>query len=332
MAENTVQLGFLIDRTDFELFDFEYQVDDPQFKADLEQSIIDYYYDYEIGQETPDMFKRKFKARYLRAVSYYNKLYNTTLLEYNPLINSKMSEALEQLATTSNTQDSTVNTTGTGTTEVTGSDSHDSTITADNTRTDNTTSATVASTDDSTTSTTNSTRTDNTTSATDSTRTDNTTQTNDTNEKTSDYPQQAIAGGDFLNGERDATSTTQNTGTVNTDTTTSNTGTVDNDSTTTSSGSADSDSTTTNTGTVTNSGTTTTAATGSNNSTTTSGDTQDSTSQVIASGTNDMTYSKTIEGLTGTTYQELIQKERANILRINNMVIAELKPCFMLIH
>jgi hypothetical protein len=105
MAQGTVELGRLLDKTNFELFDFDYQFDDQAMKAQIEEHIIEYYYDYEIGFETPDMFKRKFKARFNRLIPFYNKLYNTTLLSYNPLINSKMTEALDQLATTVNTRD-----------------------------------------------------------------------------------------------------------------------------------------------------------------------------------------------------------------------------------
>jgi hypothetical protein len=129
MAETTVELGRLL-TTDFKLFDFTYQFDDQAFKAQLEQNILDYYYDYEIGFETPDMFKRKFKARWNRIISYYNQLYNTTLLDYNPLSNYKLEEVLDQLATSTNTQttdmataaNTTVTNTGTNKVEGTGND------------------------------------------------------------------------------------------------------------------------------------------------------------------------------------------------------------------
>jgi hypothetical protein len=236
MADVTVELGALIQRTNFELFDFDYQVDDPNFKQEIEERILDFYYDYEIGSTTPDKFKRKFKARFLRVISYYNKLYNTTLLTYNPLINSKMSEALEQLATTNNTQ--TVDNTATGEGE----------------------------------------------STQDNNTTNGQTTTQNSNTKNSDYPQQPIAGGEFLNGESVTASDTQ----------TDSTGT----------------SLTTNTAT---------------DSSTLRGTTE-------LTGTNNTNYQKTIEGLTGTTYQDLIMKERETIIRIPNMIIAELKPCFILVH
>lgn len=191
-------------KTDFELFDFDYSFDDQQFKEEIEQAVIDYYYFYEIGQATPEVFKHKFRARWLRMISYYNELYNTTLLDYNPLSNYKMSETLEELAKNSQQTDSTAdaqsNTNGEG--------------------------------------------------------------------KTSDYPQQPIAGGDYLAGatnNKNETNTTDNTNTT-------------------------------------------------------------------ATAESNRDYTKTIEGITGITYPELIQQQRSSIIRIKDMMIEELKPCFLLVH
>lgn len=160
MANTTVELRNLL-QTNFELFDFDYTFDDTQMKEEIEQAIIDFYYFYEIGQETPDKFKHHFKRRFLSAISYYNELYNTTLLEYNPLTNYSMDEAIEQLTNRESTQDSTTNVENQGTTEA-------------NTN-----------------------------------RTGDEDRQTDTNTKNSDYPQQPIAGGDYLAGEQE-TSTTDN--------------------------------------------------------------------------------------------------------------------------
>ena len=149
MAQVTVELRNLL-QTDFELFDFNYQFDDLVFKKELEEHVIQYFYDYEIGQETPDIFKRKFKARWMRIIGYYNTLYNTTLLEYDPLTNYSLNEAMEQLSTSNSegTSTSVHNTVTTG--ENTGSESGEG----------------------------------------------------QTNEKASDYPQQAITAGNYLSGEK----------------------------------------------------------------------------------------------------------------------------------
>ena len=116
MAQVTVELRKLLQLNDFNLFDFEYQFDDLNFKQQIEQSVIEYYYSYEIGVETPQEFKRRFQAKWLSFIDYYNQIYNTTLLTYDTLINYKLTEALDQLATSNNTQNSVTDTTSNGTT------------------------------------------------------------------------------------------------------------------------------------------------------------------------------------------------------------------------
>lgn len=296
MAMVTVELRKLLELNDFNLFDFEYQFDDLKFKQQIEQSVIDYYYSYEIGTETPAEFKRRFQARWLSFIDYYNQLYNTTLLTYNPLINYKLVEALDQLATSNTLQDSTTNSIASGKSDTSGTDSTKQTNSTDSTRTDNLTAQS------------DSTRTDNTTSNTvDSSN-------GSGNEKTSDYPQQAIAGGDFLEGEK--TSTTSSDG----ESTTMNTGTVTNSDTTVNTGTQ---------GTVTNSNGDTT---NTHSAATTSEDISNTTGKLTSEGTNNTNYEKTIEGITGTSYQDLIAKERQNLLRLIPAIIGELKPLFILVY
>lgn len=259
MAQSTVELRNLL-KTDFELFDFDYDFDDKSFKQEIEQAVIDYYYFYEIGQETPDRFKHTFKRRFLSMIDYYNKLHNTTLLEYNPLVNYKMTELLDELSNTSNQQNTQTNADITGKTTTTGNDTVSGTDTSDNTRTDNLTQQT------------------------------------DLDEKTSDYPQQNIGSGDYLDGARIQNTSTTNTGTVE------NTTNFDTNRTTT------------------------------RDNITNVNDTSNTQEDTTASGSINREYEKTIEGITGITYQELIQKERDNLIRIKSMIIEELKPCFILIH
>lgn len=212
MARVTIELRHLLELTDFELFDFDYEFDDKKFARELEQAVIDYYYFSEIGQPTPDKFKHVFKSRWLSMIGYYNQLHNTTLLKYNPLINYKISEALEELRKSSNQieQDEEITTTGR--------------IQSEN------------------------------------------------EEQTSDYPQQPIGGGDFLSGARES------------------------------------------------------------NTRSNSEDKTKSDRRSNQDVTDNRHYEKTIEGLTGISYQELIQKERENLIRIKQMVIEELKPCFILVY
>lgn len=211
MAQVTVELRNLL-KTDFELFDFDYHFDDQEFKKELEQAVIDYYYFYEIGQETPEAFKHHFRARWLRMIGGINELYNTTLLKYDILSNYSLTEAMDQLAV--NTHESSRDSDSTGSTQL----------------------------------------------------------SSDSTNKNSDYPQQPIAGGDYLAEESKTT--------------------VDSEST----------------------------------------DRAKTTEKTTTQDENNTTYRKTIEGITGTSYPELIAKHRENIINIKQMVIEEMKPCFILVH
>ena len=109
-------------------------------------------------------------------------------------------------------------------------------------------------------------------SSTSSDSTGNTKLSSDSTNKTSDYPQQPIAGGDYLAEENKTI--------------------VDSSST----------------------------------------DSTKSTEKTTRQDENNTTYRKTIEGITGTSYPELIAKHRENIINIKQMVIDEMKPCFILVH
>lgn len=186
IAQVTIELRDLLKNDYFELFDFPYEFDDKQMAQKLEQSVIDHFFFYEIGQETPDRFKHVFRTAWLSAIGYYNELHNTTLLKYNPLINYTMSEALEQLRQTENTEDLTAS--NQLDRESMTTDSEDS----EQNKTGNTTEE-VEST---------------------SKRTDDLGQTSTNNEQFSDYPNQPIGTSDYLSGARITEEESINTGTV----------------------------------------------------------------------------------------------------------------------
>lgn len=271
MALISVELRNLL-KTNFELFDFEYQFDDQNFKAELEQAVIDYFYFREIGRETPDAFKHMFKSKWLRIIPYYNKLHNTSLLSYNPLTNYNIKEGLNQLAQTSNNQDGKTTSSANGSTTSNTSTNTITDTTGNTLTTDNTQTTTSGSTD------------------------------SNSEEVASDYPQQDINDGDYLHGARTSQATSSN------DSTSKNTGTVNVDNSSNSQG--------------------TTESTGA----TTSQDDGTVTNELVSRGTTNTEYEKTIEGITGYTYQDLISKERENLLRIQDMVINEMKTCFTLIY
>lgn len=114
MAQVTMELRALLEMPNFNLFDFEYKCDFPEWKEELEQLIIDEYYFHEIGQETPGRFKHYFSTLMRKIMPYYNSLYASTLLGGDPLINYRMVEETTGTATNTGTTAGETETTSTG--------------------------------------------------------------------------------------------------------------------------------------------------------------------------------------------------------------------------
>lgn len=75
----------VIDESRSKIFDFNYPIFDTNYKPTLETKIIQHYYTREISEETVGLWKLRLKAKMNEIMPYYNKLYESELLEYNPL-------------------------------------------------------------------------------------------------------------------------------------------------------------------------------------------------------------------------------------------------------
>lgn len=91
MAQVTIELRALLRIPEFDLFDFDYPLSN-ELKEEFEDTFKDHYFFYEIGAETADRFKHNLKARLKMKAPYYSKLFETTKLEFDPLINYDMEE------------------------------------------------------------------------------------------------------------------------------------------------------------------------------------------------------------------------------------------------
>lgn len=67
------------------IFDFDYPIFDEAYRPTLECNILRHYYTREIGAETVGLWKLWLDARMNEIMPYYNELYKTTLLDFNPL-------------------------------------------------------------------------------------------------------------------------------------------------------------------------------------------------------------------------------------------------------
>jgi len=84
MAKYTIELGHLINNN-FDIGLKDYPIFNENHRAELNAKIIEHYYFREIGLETPGLFKRFLNRKMAEIMPYYNKMYETELLEFNPL-------------------------------------------------------------------------------------------------------------------------------------------------------------------------------------------------------------------------------------------------------
>ena len=75
----------IIEKSRKKIFDFDYPIFDENYRSVLETKIIKYYYTREIGAETVGLWKFWLDERMNRIMPYYNQLYKSELLDFNPL-------------------------------------------------------------------------------------------------------------------------------------------------------------------------------------------------------------------------------------------------------
>ena len=67
------------------IFDFEFPIFDESYRNVLETKILKHYYTREIGLETYGLWKLKLDTKLNEIMPFYNQLYKSALLEFNPL-------------------------------------------------------------------------------------------------------------------------------------------------------------------------------------------------------------------------------------------------------
>lgn len=67
------------------IFSFDFPIFDESYRNVLETKILKHYYTREIGLETYGLWKLKLDTKLNEIMPYYNELYKSTLLEFNPL-------------------------------------------------------------------------------------------------------------------------------------------------------------------------------------------------------------------------------------------------------
>ena len=75
----------VIDKSRSNIFSFDYPIFDTNYKSVLETKILKHYYTQEIAFESVGTWLLKLDTKLNEIMPYYNKLYNSELIEFNPL-------------------------------------------------------------------------------------------------------------------------------------------------------------------------------------------------------------------------------------------------------
>lgn len=115
------------------IFSFPFPIDDEAYRPILERKIIRHYYTREISEETYGLWKLRLETKMNEIMPYYNKLYASERLEFNPLYDVDMTTTREG----ENHSDTTTTENSTDTTNTTANDSTTTAETDTNNRTIN---------------------------------------------------------------------------------------------------------------------------------------------------------------------------------------------------
>lgn len=86
MSKYTTELRYLIENN-FDIGLKTYPIFDENYREPLNRKIINHYYFREIGFETAELFKRYLNNTMNEIMPYYNQLFKSELLEFNPFYN-----------------------------------------------------------------------------------------------------------------------------------------------------------------------------------------------------------------------------------------------------
>ena len=96
------------------IFDFAYPIFDETYRAGLEQKILRHFYTREIGLESYGLWKMKLRTMMFEIMPYYNQLYESTLIELDPLKNVNYTREGSESSSESQSADTSLSSSETG--------------------------------------------------------------------------------------------------------------------------------------------------------------------------------------------------------------------------
>ena len=102
MSKYTTELRYLI-QSGFDLGLNDYPIFEESYRSKLNEKILNHYYMREIGFETAGLFKRYLNVKMNEIMPYYNQLYLSAQIEFDPLETYSTNEQYERETTGDNT-------------------------------------------------------------------------------------------------------------------------------------------------------------------------------------------------------------------------------------
>lgn len=84
-SEGNTSVNDVIEKARTKVFNFDFPIYDESYRSVLETKIIKHYYTREIGFETVGLWERFLDMKMNEIMPYYNQLYKSATLEFNPL-------------------------------------------------------------------------------------------------------------------------------------------------------------------------------------------------------------------------------------------------------
>lgn len=104
------------------IFNFTFPIFDESYRGVLEKKILKHFYTREICEETVGLWKLRLNAKLNEIMPYYNKLYNSELLEFNPLYTANLTRTKKTEYDSNRDTSNNVNGSATGSNTNTGTD------------------------------------------------------------------------------------------------------------------------------------------------------------------------------------------------------------------
>ena len=87
-SKGCFNINEIVQQSRSKIFSFDYPIFDETYRGIIETKILKHYYTREIGLETVGLWLHKLDVKMNEIMPYYNQLYKSCLLEFNPFYNT----------------------------------------------------------------------------------------------------------------------------------------------------------------------------------------------------------------------------------------------------